>query len=86
MISRVDSNAAHLAAPEARSRAGRCCHLGDVEGEVHNGPVLMLAKVVKNVMASAAEAEVGALFVNAQEAVTIGNCLEAMGFPQPATR
>ena len=36
-------------------------------------------------MASATEAELGALFMNAQEAVGLRNCLEAMGYPQPAT-
>merc|ERR1711903_104982 len=36
-------------------------------------------------MASATEAELAALFMNAQEAVAIRNCLRAMGFTQPAT-
>ena len=36
-------------------------------------------------MASAAEAEVGALFMNAQEAVAIRTCLEELGYPQPST-
>ena len=85
MILRVDSDAAYLVAPEARSRAGGYQYLSDKEGTVFNGPVLVLAKVIKNVMASATEAELAALFMNAQEAVGIRNCLEAMGFPQPAT-
>ena len=36
-------------------------------------------------MASAAEAEVGALYMNAQEAIAIRNCLIELGHPQPAT-
>ena len=36
-------------------------------------------------MSSAAEAELGALFLNAQEAVPIRNTLEELGHPQPAT-
>ena len=36
-------------------------------------------------MASAAEAEVGALYMNAQEAVPIRTSLIEMGHPQPAT-
>ena len=59
--------------------------MSDKDGTVFNGPVLVLAKVIKNVMASAAEAELAGLFMNAQEAVGLRNCLEAMGFPQPAT-
>ena len=42
-------------------------------------------KVIKNAMASAAEAEIGAPFMNAQEAVGSRNCLEAIGHPQPPT-
>ena len=85
MVLRVDSDAAYLVAPEARSRAGGYQYLSNEEGTLFNGPVLILAKVIKNVMASAAEAELGALYMNAQEAVGLRNCLEAMGFPQPAT-
>ena len=36
-----------------------------------NGPILVLAKIIKNVMVSALEAEIGALFMNAQQAVPI---------------
>ena len=85
MILRVDSDAAYLVAPEARSRAGGFHYLSDSKGTVFNGPVLILAKVIKNVMASAAEAEIGALYMNAQEAAGLRTCLEAMGWPQPAT-
>ena len=85
MILRVDSDAAYLVAPEARSRAGGYHYLSDNKGITFNGPVLVLAKVIKNVMASAAEAELGALFMNGQEAIGLRNCLEAMGYPQPAT-
>ena len=85
MILRVDSDAAYLVAPEARSRAGGYQYLSNKEGTLFNGPVLVVAKVIKNVMASAAEAEIAALFINAQEAAGLRNCLRAMGFPQPAT-
>ena len=85
MILRVDSDAAYLVAPEARSRAGGYQYLSNEGGTIFNGPVLILAKVIKNVMASATKAKLAALFMNAQEAVALRNCLEAMGFPQPAT-
>ena len=85
MILRVDSDAAYLVAPQARSRAGGYHYLSDETGAVFNGPVLTVAKVIKNVMASATEAELGALFMNGQEAVMIRNTLGAMGFPQPPT-
>ena len=60
MILAVDSDAACLVAPEARSRAGGFHHLGNRDGSMLNGSVAVIAKIIKNVMASAAEAEVGA--------------------------
>ena len=36
-------------------------------------------------MASAAKAEVSALYINAQEALSIRQCLIELGHPQPAT-
>ena len=85
MILHVDSDAAYLVAPEARSRAGGYQYLSTADGSLFNGPVLVLAKVIKNVMASATEAELAALFMNGQEAVALRNCLHAMGYEQPAT-
>ena len=85
MILHVDSDAAYLVCPEARSRAGGYHYMGNADGKLINAPVFVLAKVIKNVMASAAEAEVGALFMNGQEAIATRNCLLEMGHPQPAT-
>ena len=51
-----------------------------------NSPIWVLAKVIKNVMASTAEAEVTSLFMNAQKAVSTRTCLIEMGHPQPATK
>ena len=51
-----------------------------------NAPILVVSKVLKDVMGSATEAEVGAIHMNAKEAVSIRQCLEEMGHPQPATR
>ena len=51
-----------------------------------NSPIWVLAKVTKNVMASAAESEVASLFMNAQEAVSTRTCLTEMGHSQPATK
>ena len=85
MVLHVDSDAAYLVAAQAQSRAGGYQYLSNKDGTLFNGPVLVLAKVIKNVMASVAEAELGALYMNVQEAVALRRCLEAMGFPQPPT-
>ena len=84
MILGVESNAAHSVASEARSRAGSCHCLSTKDGTLFNEPVLILAKVIKNVMASAAKSEIGALHMNGQEAAGVQNALTAMGCPQPA--
>ena len=65
MILCSDSDATYLVAPEARSRAGGYHWVGNRAHTQFNGPVHVLAKVIKNVMASAMEAEIAALFMNA---------------------
>ena len=35
----------------------------------NNGPVLNIAQIIKTVMTSAAEAEIGVMYINAREAV-----------------
>lgn len=79
------SDAAYLVAPESRSRAGGFHFLGDKSKNQFNGPILVLAKIRKNVMSSAAEAKVGAMFLNTREAIPIRKCLINMGHPQPPT-
>ena len=50
-----------------------------------NGIVYVVCKIIRNIMASAAEAELGALFLNFQEAVPIRITLEEMGHTQLPT-
>ena len=50
-----------------------------------NGIVYVVCKILRNIMASAAEAELGALFLNCQEAVPIQITLEEMWHPQHPT-
>eukprot|EP00957_Ditylum_brightwellii_P011339 857392-Ditylum_brightwellii.AAC.1 len=50
-----------------------------------NGPLLVLLQIMRNVLASAAEAEIGALFKNAKEAVALRTTLRELGHQQPAT-
>jgi hypothetical protein len=88
MILHIYSNAAYLTEPKARSRAGGHHYLGNLPGKptILNGPILNISKVLlKGVMSSAAEAEIGALYLNAKEATVIRTTLDEMGHPQPAT-
>jgi ABC-type sulfate transport system substrate-binding protein len=56
-----------------------------VDNPPNNGAVLTIATIIKAVMSSAAEAELGALFLNAREAVYLRQILTEMGHPQPRT-
>jgi hypothetical protein len=85
MILSIDSDAAYLVEPQARSRMGGYHYLGNKDGKLFNAPIHVLAKVIKNVVASAAEAEVAGLFINAQDAVPERTTLIELGHPQPAT-
>ena len=78
----IDADAAYLNAPQSRSRAGGYHFLGNFDGKLFNGPIFVLATIIKAVMASAAEAEVGSLFMNAQQAIPYIVTLEELGHPQ----
>ena len=45
----------------------------------------MFVKVIKNVMASATEAELGAMYMNAREAIACRQTLQNLGHKQPPT-
>ena len=47
MILQVDSDAAYLVCPEARSRAGGFFFLGNRNKTLFNGPIHVLAKIIK---------------------------------------
>ena len=51
----------------------------------NNKAILTVAQIIKAVMSSAAEAELGALFINAREAAHIRQILEELGHKQPPT-
>jgi hypothetical protein len=50
-----------------------------------NGAIHVLSSIMRNVLASATESEVGACFTNAQDACPLRTTLAEMGWPQPAT-
>jgi hypothetical protein len=86
MVLVVHSNASYRSKPKACSRAGGHFFLSsDIEDPIDNGAVLNLAQLIKAVMSSAAEAELGALYINAHEAVPQRCTLEEIGHKQPPT-
>ena len=48
-----------------------------------NGPVLTIAQIIKNIMSSAAEAELSGLFICAKDMIPLRNTLIDMVWPQP---
>jgi hypothetical protein len=85
MILSVDSDAVYQVASKSRSRASGYHYLGNLDGKLFNGAIFILAKIIKSVMQSAAEAECGGLYMNAKEAVPMRITLEELNHPQPAT-
>ena len=58
----------------------------NVETPPNNGAIHNLAEIIKTVMSSASESELGALYLNARKGIEIRTILNEMGHPQPATR
>jgi hypothetical protein len=89
MVLNVHSDASYLTAANARSRVGGHFFLGSMPVDGCpirlNGAILTQCTILKCVAASAAEAELGALFLNAIDAKIIRLTLEEMGHPQPPT-
>ena len=87
MFLNIHSDASYLTAANARSRAGGYFFLGSLPKDGDpiklNGNVMITCAILKLVAASAAEAELGALFLNAQEAKVMQIILEEMGHKQP---
>ena len=85
----IHSDASYLSATKARRRGGGQLFLSDkfnpTSQTKHNGAVLVVAAILKNVMASAAEAEWGGLFINTKEGEVLRASLEEMGHPQGPT-
>ena len=89
MILNVHSYAYYLSAKGAKSRAAAHFFLGwepDDKRPIRlNGPILTLCTILKLGEASVAEAELGAIFLNAKEEKIIRLTLEELGHPQPPT-
>jgi hypothetical protein len=72
MILAMHSDAGYCNEKISRSQAdGHFFLLNDNKFPPNNGAILTVATIIKAVMSSAAEAELGALYINAKEAVYI---------------
>ena len=94
MVLHIHSDRSHLSASCSRSQAAGHFFLSnwpkDLTTPDHpppptNGPVFTVWKTLPNIMASSAEAELGALFYNGQEAVPLHHAFMEKGHIQPPT-
>jgi hypothetical protein len=87
MILHIHRDASYLSVSNAQSHLGGLFFLGNKspEQDTLNGSILNVASVIKNVVASAAESEVGACFHNAQSGAPLRVTLTELGHSQPPT-
>ena len=86
MMLAVHSFAGYCIKKKLQSRAsGHFFLSNNVDISPNNGAILTTATIIKAIMSSAAKAEVGALYLNAREAVYLRQVLPKMGHLQPPT-
>jgi hypothetical protein len=69
MILYIHSDASYLSEREAKSRYGGLFYMGNSANtakKLTNGEILIISTILKHVMSSEAEAEIGAVFINAK--------------------
>ena len=91
MILICETDAAYLVLPKARSRIAGHYYFSNRMNDystghpTHNGPILTECKTLKRVVSSAAEAETGGTFENAQNVIPMAWLLKnVFSHPQPA--
>jgi hypothetical protein len=87
MILHIHSDASYLSVSNARSRLGGLFFCGDKSPQEDklNGSILNVASVIKNVVVSLAESEVGTCFENAQSGAPLRVTLAELVHIQPPT-
>ena len=50
---------------------------------LNNGSILTITQIIKAVISSTAEGEIGALYINSRKAIPASHTLKEMGHPQP---
>jgi hypothetical protein len=86
MVLAIHSNASYLSKPKSCSHVGGHMFMaGKDDTHFNNGTVLNILQIIQAFMSSAAEAELGALFINAKTSVSMRQTLAELGHPQPCT-
>ena len=91
MILYIDTDAAYLVLPGAKSQITGYYYLGahhpsqGTPCSTTNGSIYVKCNTLKHIVASAVEIETGELFTNSQLAIPIRQVLEGLGHEQPPT-
>ena len=87
MILYIESDAAYLVLPQARSRVASIFYLINATAgrPPLNGAIQVICKTLQNIVSSAAEAETGGIFIGDQQAVHIITALSEINHQQPAS-
>jgi hypothetical protein len=87
MFLHLHSDAGYNSEAGARSRSGGHLFLTNYADKpaLNNGAILNPTHIIKHVASSAADAEIGATFINCKETIPLRTTLHEMGWPQPPT-
>jgi hypothetical protein len=91
MIQHIHSDASYRSESEVKSKARGFFYMGNTtknDKKLTNGAILVISKVIKDFMSSAAEGEIGAVFINTKEGAVLRTTLEELGHkhtPPPHT-
>ena len=94
MILHIETDASYLSLPNARSKTSSYFYLSDklqhpnkapTKLPTANGPILATSKGIKNIVGSAAEAEIVGVFEGCQEGLPIRKTLQELKHEQPPT-
>ena len=80
------SDASYLSETNVRSPSGGHFFMSNDDPiPTNNGAIHTTSQIIKAVMSSAAEAEIGALYINCREAIPSRHTLKFLGHKQPPT-
>ena len=82
MALKIHSDTSYISESNARSHVGGLHYLGNKalssNPHLYNGPLLTVSAILKHVMSSASEAEVGGCYINCREALPIRTTLKEL--------
>ena len=86
MVLAAHRDASYLTEPKVRSGSGEHFFMSNnAANPANSGALLNISQIIKNLMTSAADAEIRALFINLRQAIPAQTTVEEMGHTLPPT-